>query len=147
MRKKRIDDETILAGLLTHGSIRATASALDISERVIYQRLHDGDFTEKYENAKAEILKDTVTHITSKMSDAVDVISDIMVDDFSANSTRLAAAKAMLEYGIKVQACARDIVPAEKRSDIADGSPMYDALTAALRAEAARCLEEQQGAQ
>lgn len=44
-KTKTISDEAIIAALLDHGTIRAAAEAVGLSERTIYDRMSDGEFS------------------------------------------------------------------------------------------------------
>ena len=50
---KAISDEQIIAALLDHGTIRAAAGAVGISERALYDRMNKGEFQALYKAAKA----------------------------------------------------------------------------------------------
>ena len=56
MANNRKNDEIILASLLSTPTIRAAAAACGVSESVIYSRLKDPEFKERYDRERREIL-------------------------------------------------------------------------------------------
>lgn len=100
-------DEQFIAGLLRYGSIRATAAAMKAGESTIYARMKDGQFKEKYLQARADLLRDAVQEMNGKRQAAIDVIVEIMEDKEANPATRLQAAQTLLntsaKYGQQLQ--------------------------------------------
>lgn len=93
--------DKILQALLTHRTIREAAKAAAISERTIYDYLADPDFEARYKAARDDIIRGVSNHLREQMNEAVEVIGSIMRDVENRPQDRLAAAKAVLEYGDK----------------------------------------------
>ena len=93
--------DTILQALLAHRTIREAAQAAQVSERVIYDYLADPAFESRYQAARDDIIRGVSNNLREQMNEAVDVIADIMRDADNRPLDRLAAAKAILEYGDK----------------------------------------------
>ena len=100
MGKSRKADN-ILQALLTHRTIREAAQTAKVSERVIYDYLADPAFESRYRAARDDIIRGVSNHLRECMGEAVDIIADIMRDKENRVADRLAAAKAVLEFGDK----------------------------------------------
>lgn len=92
----KVNDEQLIAGLLQHGSIRATAKALNIGESTIYAKMKNGEFKESYLQARADLLRDAVQEITAQRAAALAVILEVMQDKEVNPATRLQAAQTVL---------------------------------------------------
>lgn len=97
MSNKAISDEKIIAALLSAGTIREAATAAGISERALYDRMHDNDFKLLYKTAKADLLRGAINSISGKLTAAADTISDIMTAQDANPATRLQAAKLLID--------------------------------------------------
>ena len=78
MAQKAISDEQIIAALLTHGTIKEAAAAVDLSERAIYDRMNTGEFQELYKAAKADLLRSAVLRLNSHLLKAIDTTAELM---------------------------------------------------------------------
>ena len=72
-----------------------------MSERVMYNYLSDPTFDTRYKTARDDIVRGVSNHLREHMSEAVDIIGNIMRNPDNRPQDRLAAAKAVLEYGKK----------------------------------------------
>lgn len=93
---KTIPDEKIIAALLTTGTIKEAAAAVELSERTIYDRMNTGEFQILYEAARADLLRAAVYELNNHLSDAIRTISEIMQDKSTSASIRLQAAQTIL---------------------------------------------------
>jgi len=100
MSKNRKAD-AILQALLAHRTIREAAAAAGVSERVIYDYLSDPDFEARYKATRDDVIRGVANHLRERMNEAVDTIGDIMRDAENRPNDRLAAAKAVLDFGGK----------------------------------------------
>ena len=98
---KAISNEQIIAALLQHGTVKEAAAAAGTTSRTIYDRMNDRDFTIEYMQAKAEILRQAVCSLNSKLSAAIECIADIMQDKETPPATRLQAATAIIAHAEK----------------------------------------------
>ena len=73
--------------------------AAGVSERVIYDYLKKPDFEDRYKAARDDIVRGVSNHLREQMNEAVDIIGDIMRAPENRAQDRLAAAKAVLEFG------------------------------------------------
>lgn len=102
MAKKQVDDEILIAALVTHRTIKEAALSCGISERTIYTKLRDAEFEQAYQCARTDILRGTVSEVSRQVQDALGVIGEIMHSEAS-EQVRLNAAKMILEYAEKAQ--------------------------------------------
>lgn len=93
---KKASDEKIISALLDGGTIKNAATALNISERTIYDRMTTGNFQELYKSAKADLLRAAVTKINSHLQAAIDTAAEIMTDKDNNPAIRLQAAQTIL---------------------------------------------------
>lgn len=92
-----ISNEEIVAALLTSGSIAQAAEAAGISQRTLYDRMNEKTFKQAYTAAKSDIVRQAVVNLNGHLAEAFNVIAEIMRDDKQPASTRLQAAKAVIE--------------------------------------------------
>ncbi len=99
-KRQRVSNEKLCAALIVNNSVKATAKALGLSERTIYNRLNDYDFRIMYQNAKADILKESVDACQRRTLQAVECIAEIMNDRDINAQTRLLAAQTILKNAV-----------------------------------------------
>lgn len=98
---KAISDEQIITALLNHGTLKATAAALKLSERALYDRMNTGEFQGLYKAAKADMLRQAVCKINAQIAAAVDTVAEIMADKENNPAVRLQAAQTLLNNAAK----------------------------------------------
>lgn len=96
MAQKAISDEQIISALLNHGTLKATAAALKISERALYDRMNTGEFQGLYKSARADLLRQAVNKINAQLEAAVDTVAEIMANKDNNPAVRLQAAQTLL---------------------------------------------------
>lgn len=98
---KAITDEEIIIALMNSGTIRAAAATLKISERSIYDRMNEGEFQALYKAAKADIMRQAVCNINSKLEAAINTVYEVMADKEVNAATRLQAAQTIINTAAK----------------------------------------------
>lgn len=98
---KAVSDEKIIAALLNNGTIKATASAVGLSERAIYERMAAGEFQELYKNARADLMREAVSRLNAHLTAAVDTVAEIMANTENNAAVRLQAAQTLLNNAAK----------------------------------------------
>lgn len=88
--------------MLTYPTIREASEATGIAEPTIYLKLRDENFKMKYNEAKRQILENTVTFLQTKLQQATATILNIMNDVEVSAQTRLNAARSVFDYCIKL---------------------------------------------
>lgn len=96
------NDEKILSALIATKTISAAATAAGVSERTIYSRLADDDFRAEYERRQSMTLDAACKALQESMTDAVDVLTDIMKETRASAANRISAARSVLDYGVKL---------------------------------------------
>ncbi len=95
-KTKTISDEAIIAALLDHGTIRAAAEAVGLSERTIYDRMADGKFQALYKSAKSDLVRTALLRINRHLERAIDTVAGIMEDEDNNAAVRLQAAQTII---------------------------------------------------
>ena len=95
-KTKTIPDEAIIAALLDHGTIRAAAEAVGLSERTIYDRMSDGEFQALYRAAKSDLVRAALLRINRHLERAIDTVAGIMEDEDNNAAVRLQAAQTII---------------------------------------------------
>lgn len=98
---KTISDEVIISALISNGTIKATAAAVGVTERTIYDRMSNGDFKALYKSAKADIVRKAVFELNNQLGAAVKTIVSIMNDEEINPAIRLQAASTLLNTANK----------------------------------------------
>ena len=96
-----VPDEQIIAAMMANGSIQAAAEACGISPRTVYDRMGSRAFKAAYSAAKADLIRQAVLSMHSRMTEATDTIFNIMTDTGNPPATRLAAARVLLDNAAK----------------------------------------------
>jgi len=101
-REKEVSDEVILSALLKHGTVKETAKAVGLSERTIYNRMHNTEFIGLYRSVKADIMRKAVFDINEQLGLAVKTIVDVMTDEKTAPAVRLQASQIIINNANKL---------------------------------------------
>lgn len=96
------NDEKILCALIAHRTVAEAAAAAGCSERTIYSRLADDSFREEYDKRQRSTLDQACKTLQKALTDAVEVLTDIMNNTENAPQSRITAARSVLEYGVKL---------------------------------------------
>ena len=90
-------NEQIIAALLTTGTIAQAAEAAQIAPRTIYKRMGTPEFKAAYSAARADLIRGAVTALNGYMAEAVEVVAEIMRDPSAPPTTRIQAARLILD--------------------------------------------------
>ena len=99
--RKRLQDEEIIAALISEGSIKGAAASLKCQTRTLYERMKKPEFKELYTQAKGEILKTATAKLQGHLCGAIDTLAEIMKDEETAKQTRVNSAVSILQYGAR----------------------------------------------
>ena len=97
----KISDEQIISALLTQGTIKAAAAAVNVSERTIYDRMNNGEFQALYKAAKADLIRAAVFNINNQLQAAINTVIDVMQNENNNPAIRLQAAQTILNNASK----------------------------------------------
>lgn len=93
--------EKALSCLLSEMTITGAANKANVSERTIYTWLSEPAFKEAYRTACRASVQQSISQLQNATSSALAVLIKIMNDPQEKASSRLVAAKSVLESGIK----------------------------------------------
>lgn len=101
MARKRLTDESIIAALISEGSIKGAAASLECTTRTLYTRMKRPEFQKLYAQAKADILKTATAKLQGNLCGAIDTLAAIMTDEEAAKQTRVNSAVSILQYAAR----------------------------------------------
>ena len=93
---KAVSNEKIIAALMSYATIKDAAAAAGVSTRTIYDRMQDRGFRSELMTAKTEILRQAVSAMQKRLTDAVEAVAAIMDDPETNPAVRLQAAQTIL---------------------------------------------------
>jgi hypothetical protein len=93
--------ESAIAALLTADSVTAAAHSLGLNEKTLVRWLQDGTFQRAYRQARRSLVDRAITQVLHQTTTAVEVIVAIMLDADAPMSTRLSAAKSIVDLACK----------------------------------------------
>ena len=92
--------ETLIAALLLAPSLEAAATQTGISLVTAWRWMKQTEFQKAYKNAKRELATHATTLLQRFASTAVSTLASIMVDGKAPASSRVAAARTVLEMAV-----------------------------------------------
>ncbi len=98
----RVTDEQIIAAMLANSTNSEAAEAVGLTERQFYNRTRAPTFRAKLDETKAALLEHATSAAESRLSAAVGVMGEIMVDSETAAGTRVQAADALIRNTLKL---------------------------------------------
>jgi hypothetical protein len=107
---KRNADEALIAALACGATLESAAQAAGLSVRTAHRRRRDPEFNQRLEAYRADMVQRTSGTMTAAGAQAVKTLLELQSPS-TPPSIRLNAAKAILEFGIKL----RDSAEMEKR--------------------------------
>lgn len=96
-----INDEQLIAALVTAGSVRTAASVAGVSEATIRNRLRDPDFRAAFESIKSELLQSATAAMVSRLEGATNTLSDVLSDVENPANVRVSAADSLLRHCLR----------------------------------------------
>ena len=93
--------EEAIAALLGCPTIQAAAEKTGISVRTLQAWLKEPDFITDYQEARTAIVSQATARLRSIMTEAVDVLAEVMNEPANPPGPRISAAKTVLEMGLK----------------------------------------------
>ncbi len=90
-----------ISSLLSEPSITKAASAAGVGERTLHRWLQDADFVRAYKQARFDASCQATSRLIQGSSAAVTVLLLLMADKQVLASTRLGAARTVLEFTFK----------------------------------------------
>ena len=94
--------EKALAALIACGSRQEAAALIGISPRTIYSYMQDEEFIAAYRSSVLETIESATRKVQLALSPAVETLSAICADQEAPCMARISAARALLEYGVRM---------------------------------------------
>jgi hypothetical protein len=92
----------VLAALLSAPNRASAAQTAGVDQRTLRRYMSDPEFSEALQAACVELVDDATIKAQAAMSGAVGVLEEISRDSSQTASSRIAAAKGLLEYGTRL---------------------------------------------
>lgn len=102
MSRKTVSDEEIISALLACSTVSEAAKKCGLATRTLYDRMNNKGFQLLYNGAKADVLRKAVFLITGKLTEAVEVVSEILSDTSVNPAIRLQAAQTIINSAVKL---------------------------------------------
>ena len=96
------NQQRALQALLTQPNKKAAAKAAGITPRTMTTYLADPEFQKEYKKAFGQLVTDATRQAQQSLSPAISALRDIVEDDNENSSARIAAARSLLEYGLRL---------------------------------------------
>ena len=93
--------ERVLAALLTCSTETEAAEVSGVADRTVRRFLADADFRRELSERRLALIDGAAGALQAKISAAIETIGEIMQNEKAKPTDRLAAAKAILDYGIR----------------------------------------------
>lgn len=93
--------ERAIMALLVEPTIRQAAKSCEVGETTLYRWLQEEEFVKAYRSARKQALAQTISRLQQATTRAVDTLQDIMGDKEAPPSSRVTAAKTVLEMSFK----------------------------------------------
>ena len=98
---KSVSDERIICALLSNDTRKAAAKSLGMKSETLATRMKSADFQEKYQTAKAEMVKDITNAVQSRTLKAINAICEMMENPGISDQVRLHAADLIVRYSLE----------------------------------------------
>jgi len=99
-RGRRSADQLLLMALACGATIENAAASAGISQATVYRRLKDAEFQQELRQTKADMARRTAAMLTAAAGEAVKTLLALLKDSIPSSS-RLGAARAILELGVR----------------------------------------------
>jgi hypothetical protein len=95
-------DDQLVVALAAGCSVREAATQAGVSERTAFRRMNDVEFRKRLHEIRRVALEEAIGKLSAAGSTAVDTMLELLKPDVPV-STRLAAARAVLEFGTRLR--------------------------------------------
>ena len=102
---KRNIDQKLLLALACGASVESAARQVGVSESTVYRRLAEDEFKQRLLNLRADMVQRTAGTLTAAGTEAVKALLGLL-QPATPHATRLGAARAVLELGVKIREAA-----------------------------------------
>jgi 23S rRNA pseudoU1915 N3-methylase RlmH len=116
--------EKAIIALLTEPTIKQAALTAGIGETTLFRWLQEEEFDQAYKKARRQALSQTISRLQQASTSAVVTLQTIMEDENATSSSRVSAAKTVLEMSFKAfetEELAAQIEELQQRIEEAEG--------------------------
>lgn len=93
--------EAAIAALLTASTIAEAAAAVGVHEQTVWRWMQLPDFKEAYRDAKRKAVDQAISRLQQVSGEAVETLRTVMKDSDAPPSSRVSAAKAVIDVALK----------------------------------------------
>jgi len=93
--------EQAISALLVSPTVQEAAQVAQIGERTLWRWLQEPEFQRAYRQARRQAVSQAVARLQQASSEAVEALSSVMNDTEAPASSKVSAAKAVLELSFK----------------------------------------------
>jgi len=97
----KLKQEKVIMSLLTEPTYSQAAKKAGVGETTLYRWLDDETFNRAFKNARRKSFSQSISHLQQATALAVETLKDVMEDKESPASSRVTAAKAVIEMAYK----------------------------------------------
>ena len=94
-------EELAIQALLSNPTLKKAAAAAGISDTTLWRWLRKDNFRKAYLDARRKVVQQSLATLQQLTADAPVVLHTIMLDESQNGTTRIAAAKAILDQAVK----------------------------------------------
>ena len=87
---------------MSTSTVKQAAKESGISESTIYRRLKDPEFSQRFYQARLDMMKNHVAALHGHLGVAIETMAQVMEDKYSSPQTRLNAAEAVIRNCMKL---------------------------------------------
>jgi hypothetical protein len=93
--------EKAIAALLTEPTIQLAAEKIGIGETTLYRWMKDEAFNKSFKETRKNALSQTISRLQQTSTDAVNTLKSVMTNEEATASSRVTAARTVLEMAFK----------------------------------------------
>ena len=93
--------EQAISALLNEPTIEVAAKRIGVGQTTLWRWLQIPSFQEQYRHAKRRVVEHAITQLQNACGEAVACLREVMGDREATDSSRVSAARAVLEQSIK----------------------------------------------
>jgi hypothetical protein len=120
-----VKQEKAIMALLTEPTIKLAAKKAGVGETTLYRWMLEETFDKAYKEARKTAMDQTIFRLQQTTTDAVQTLKDVMEDKEAPASSRVTAAKTVLEMAFKayeIENVVTKIEEMEKTLELQEGS-------------------------
>lgn len=95
--------EQAISALLTSSTVKEASKVCGVSESTLARWMSDVEFSAKYRKARSRMLEGAINLLRKMAKDAVETLHDVALDKNAHDSSRVAAARAILDIALRAE--------------------------------------------